>query len=443
MSSKSGGTRPKPWMAIAILVASVPLVTRIYDVNVYLGLAPETYSGTLTAHSLAREGDVYLKEYFPAGQVPADLRYAFPRRGEHLVSCEPLFSSMTFAPFMLPYRDRSAWYGRLPLIGAKVAARLAAVSLVVLGLWLLTLASPLRALLVTAVIAFATSHRTITGAGLWTHTSAALWLTTGLLLWSLARHRPALYPLAGTALACATACRASMLPAATLLVVDAWRWHRTNRSVVLATTALTVGVGFLALFTNWYLHGSILGGRAEIVADIAHTHSVPAYFQFSLEHLAGLLISPSRGLFVYSPVLLFALPGLARSLHRDIDLSLRLVTAAGLAIFLLHGFIATWWGGWVFGPRYMTDLLPFFAFWLALTPLPDRRRGLTAILFAGALLWSLGVQQLGAAVYPCGWNSTPVSVDQAPERSWEWRDTQIARCARRWAGRRTQASTRP
>ena len=36
-------------------------------------------------------------------------------------------------------------------------------------------------------------------------------------------------------------------------------------------------------------------------------------------------------------------------------------------VFGFYAVVETWWGGFVFGPRYMTDLLPFFALWLALT----------------------------------------------------------------------------
>jgi hypothetical protein len=174
------------------------------------------------------------------------------------------------------------------------------------------------------------------------------------------------------------------------------------------------------------LHGSLLGGRAPLVAD---PRGVEAYFAFSPLHWAGLLLSPGRGLFVYSPVLLFALPGLAACLRRSAPPPARAISAAGLSILALYGFVATWWAGVVYGPRYPTDLLPFFALWLARTPLPRRGRALAGAAFAVALTWSVGVQALGAARYPCGWNTSPVHINRAPERAWDWGDTQIARCA--------------
>jgi hypothetical protein len=305
-----------------------------------------------------------------------------------------------------------------------VSAQLATITLIVLGLWLLQLVPAARALLVTCIVGIATCYRTINGSGLWQHTSSALWLVLGLATWTKAPARPSLYPLAGAALALATACRPILVPAALLVVVDAAR--RRGLRQALPTGFVVAGIGGAALYANWYLHGSLLGGRAEIVEHAARTHQVTSYFQFSLLHYLGLLFAPSRGLFVYSPVLLFALPGLVRLLTASAPPPLRDITIAGLLVFGLYGFVATWWGGWVYGPRYMADLLPFFALWLALTPPLVTRAA--RVVFVATLAWSIAVPQLGAMTHPCGWNRTPRSVDQDPSRLWSLRDTEISRC---------------
>jgi hypothetical protein len=82
----------------------------------------------------------------------------------------------------------------------------------------------------------------------------------------------------------------------------------------------------------------------------------------------------------------------------------------------------------VFGPRYLTDLLPFLALWLALTPIPTRWRPAWSALFVVLLGWSLFVQLLGVSRYPCGWNREPTSIDHDHARLWDWRDSQIQRC---------------
>jgi hypothetical protein len=50
---------------------------------------------------------------------------------------------------------------------------------------------------------------------------------------------------------------------------------------------------------------------------------------------------------------------------------------------------------------------------------------------AVALAWGIFVQAIGALCYPNGaWNTTPIDVDRAHERLWDWRDQQIVRTMR-------------
>jgi hypothetical protein len=412
-------------VAVAALLLVAPLLVRLYAVNPHLGILPETVASGLTALSLTRDGNAEISEYFPKSTPGRNPGYAQVWRDGRLYGIEPIASPLTFAPFFLPYRS-------VPALGVRgdwdlftrVSAQVATLTVVLLGLWLLCLAPPGRALLATGIIALATCFRTINGAGLWQHTSGALWLVLGVIAWTGARSRPALYPAAAAALALATACRPILVPAALMVCVDALRREGTRRALVTLIVVAAIGGG--ALYANWYFHGSLLGGRAEIVSGVEHTHRVDAYFELSPSHYLGLLLAPSRGLFVYSPVLLFALPGLVRALRDPPRPPLREVTIAGLLVFLLYGWIATWWGGWVFGPRYMADLMPFFALWLVLAPPLATRTGV--VVFAMALAWSIAVQQLGAMAYPCGWNQSPTNVDLDPGRLWAWHDTEIARC---------------
>lgn len=43
---------------------------------------------------------------------------------------------------------------------------------------------------------------------------------------------------------------------------------------------------------------------------------------------------------------------------------------------------------------------------------------------------SIGVQFLGAAVYPSGWDQRPVEIDRALYRLWDWSDSELTRCIR-------------
>jgi len=75
--------------------------------------------------------------------------------------------------------------------------------------------------------------------------------------------------------------------------------------------------------------------------------------------VAGNLISPSRGLLIFSPFLLPVLAGYViywRSLLRQPIVWLCLVWF-GLQLVIITR-AASWWGGWSFGPRLLTDIWP-------------------------------------------------------------------------------------
>jgi hypothetical protein len=82
----------------------------------------------------------------------------------------------------------------------------------------------------------------------------------------------------------------------------------------------------------------------------------------------------------------------------------------------------------------LTDLLP--ALVLGLVPAWPRtwRSGLLRGGFVAAFALSVGVQAVGAFFYPSPreveWNTSPVDVDRAHGRLWDWRDPQLLRLLR-------------
>ena len=150
--------------------------------------------------------------------------------------------------------------------------------------------------------------------------------------------------------------------------------------------------------------------------------------------LAGVLVSPSRGLFVYAPVLVFPVVGLAAWLvRRRVGVLACAALAAAVGVATIAQF-SVWWGGHSFGPRLLTDVLP--ALVLGLVPIwpAVRRRALGRALFALAFAVSVVVEIVGAFYFPSPrdveWNMSPEDVDFAHERLWDWRDPQLLRLIR-------------
>jgi hypothetical protein len=190
--------------------------------------------------------------------------------------------------------------------------------------------------------------------------------------------------------------------------------------------------GFPFLAYNLILFHNVFGGYGDQLSEFTLGSSF-------LVNMSGLLFSPSRGLLIYSPILLLSLLGYLQI--RDIDArSLRsFFYIAGISILLeiiVYSSFRVWWAGDCYGPRFLVCLLPFLATyiglylegWLHL----DRIHGkdiLYLCLIAVILIWSIFVQVVGVFFYPNGnWDGSPQEVDLSPDRLWDWNDNPISRC---------------
>jgi hypothetical protein len=85
----------------------------------------------------------------------------------------------------------------------------------------------------------------------------------------------------------------------------------------------------------------------------------------SIKYMGGLLVDPSKGLFVLSPVLLLALGGLGAAWRALSKPAFFALVGAPLSILLTIGGYPNWFGGWTVGARYLVAAVPFVALLLA------------------------------------------------------------------------------
>ena len=133
---------------------------------------------------------------------------------------------------------------------------------------------------------------------------------------------------------------------------------------------------------------------------------------------AGLMISPSRGLLVFSPFMVFAIAGLV-VLWRDRRYAALWPLAAAMLVLLGVAFKwFDWWGGWCYGPRPIVDTMPFFV--LMLIPVVDRicRKKAVLAVFLVLLAWSAAMQVLGVLAFDMfGWNKRAMAKVYLADRS--------------------------
>lgn len=284
-----------------------------------------------------------------------------------------------------------------------------------------------RALFVALGFGLGTGMWTTTSQTLWQHETAVLGLALAVFaLMSLSGRgdwRRAV--LIGVGLGLAGSTRLQLAPAVLVLVLAVF-FTAGRRAAIIAAGCASVPV-LIVLVLNYQWFGTILGAAPLLESLHGEVHRTTGTFALQFEGIAGLLVSPNRGLLIFSPVVIVSLIGVPKAVRAGARSPHAWCVAAAAAQFLLYAFYTVWWGGHTYGPRYMLDLLPLLV--------PAAIVGMDALhgtarqsLAAVALAWSVAVAAIGAFNYPNDrWNSDPVDVDRAHDRLWSWSDNQIRR----------------
>jgi len=98
-----------------------------------------------------------------------------------------------------------------------------------------------------------------------------------------------------------------------------------------------------------------------------------------LRGLAGLLISPAKSIFLYSPTCAVALLGLYRLSTRHSNRFAPILACLGLHLALIST-LRFWHGEWAWGPRYLVATVPLVSIGLPFAWRPSRQRILKAAL---------------------------------------------------------------
>ena len=85
----------------------------------------------------------------------------------------------------------------------------------------------------------------------------------------------------------------------------------------------------------------------------------------SPDYLLRLLLDPSKGLFVLSPVLLVAFAGIRNAWNAMPRATFLALIATPLSILLTFAGYPNWFGGWTVGARYLVAAIPFLALLIA------------------------------------------------------------------------------
>lgn len=221
-----------------------------------------------------------------------------------------------------------------------------------------------------------------------------LWLLALYYLVAEVSWRRAL--LSGICLALALSIRpASILitPLFALLVAQ-----RTWKPLLLQYMAWGVPIGIVGVGLLWF--NAIRFGNP---LDFGYSEGFDGNLLVGLQ---GFLFSPDRSLFLFAPPLLLLFFSIVPFVRRHSRVGRTILVVSGVSLILYSAW-AVFWGGPVWGPRYLLPILPLL--FILLLPALERAAGTTpSRLFQGVL----GIVTIaGVAIQLSGvlWNSLPMT----------------------------------
>ena len=138
--------------------------------------------------------------------------------------------------------------------------------------------------------------------------------------------------------------------------------------------------------------------------------------------IPGLLVSPGRSLFLYSPIALVGLGALARLWRSDRATALLFAGILGI-LLLFYGSLGFWDADRSYGPRYLVPVLPYLCISLSLWFHRSPQRGVRRAVMAVAV-FSAVVQVPGVLL---DFSKAGYAVDVGPrtweQRRWEWQSS--------------------
>ncbi len=361
------------------------------------------HSGTLNldAHvHLVAHGHPMIAERNRPANVDGKITYFEPltywmvRNHQHqFVSLYPVVTSLLVSPLYLPaviWLNAHGWeqpqIDRVAELMEKVSASLIASIAAVLMYLVLRREETRWSLPLAMVFAFGTNTWVISSQALWQHGTGELLIALALLLLVVPATSGRTALLGAVSVLMAANRPPDALVAVAIVFFIVWS-RRRNALWLLAGAAVPLAA---LLYYNLGFIGHIAGAYALVKPS-------KAFFKLGLSGVAGLLVSPTKGLLFFSPFLIFILVGLKQRLRSPGSKGLAMALALAVAAQILLYSQLDWRAGWSWGPRWLTDLLPILVWMIAPAPLTLRppARGLFILLMVA----SVCVQTIGAFWY--------------------------------------------
>lgn len=398
----------------------IPLIIFLAFFTQNRGTGSDPRGTLLVSEQILLHGSVKLDAY--GTEAMRTFGHMVHQKNGHFYYYFPIGSSLASIPFVAAARligtDIMMSEGTLQIIIACITTILTFIILLKLARLFMRNND---ALFISSVFLLGSSLSSTALTALWSHNFATLFALLAIYLFVriVKNSQDGLWPWLAACLFAAYLCRPTLSLLSPMLLLALF----ANRRILAIKTAVFLG-GLLVLFMCWSLYEFSQPLPDYYSPKRLETHTFK-------EALLGNLLSPARGLLVYSPFIAVVWLCFGAS-RRPLNLG-KSWLLIGLAWPLLHlAFISKfphWWGGYSYGSRFMTDILPGL-FLLTIHVWPSlrqisKRPFIAAPLFASilfAVLINTGQGLFNR--YTAQWNAEP-SIDQNSHYLFDWRYPQF------------------
>jgi hypothetical protein len=381
-----------------------------------------------TALSIVKEANTDLDEF--KDYLEKEKYYATEVIDGHYYNFFPLGVSIIALPmvYLLDASgiDVAEANGSVQALVASLVIALASVFIYLIAKFYL---NKTTSLLIVFIFAFCTSAWSTASGALWQHGPSMLMLSIALYLILAARNRPWLIQFASLPLAFSIIVRPTNF--ISLVILTFFIFIKFRKYIIHCIVGYAIIIVPFCLYNLSIYHKLLstyyLGGAG---GGISFSNS-----QFFGEGALGLLISPSRGLFIFTPIFLFSVWGVIIKIRSK---TVSLLDCVLVAIVMLHWLsvssTGSWWGGHAYGARYLFDIIPYLIYFLipfleSLKLMSKMKKTILSTAFFSLIVVSFLIQVRGATSWEAfeTWNKTPVSIDEDHSRLWDWSDIQFLR----------------
>lgn len=380
-------------------------------------VVPSVFTGI----TIVEEKTLYLNSYYemmvgryPQPDDPSLTPFYLRKVGDNYLSAFPIMSSVISFPVFYIYSlfvNIYSWSDIFYL--SHLSGSFILSSCVILLYYyfekILRVSNKMNLVLIS-IYAFATINLSLISQGLWQHGAVQFFIILGLIFWSKERFFWSYLFLGFAILSRPTA-------AIVLIVLGLFMLYQrkiTYKLILNSALGLLIPVLFF-LFYNFTYYQSFSNQGYSSQLENSWLGNFP-------ESFFGMWLSPSKGILIYTPVFLFSLIGIYQGFKNNSLIRI------SFWVILLHTLVLSkwkhWYGGYGFGYRMVSDILPFFIFpiWYLLENFYERVK--KAIVLTLSL--SIIIQISGLVFFDSIWHNAYDTGFRNTSWLWSIKDSEAA-----------------